>query len=80
MFNKDKKEKTLLQRVLDREEVDLTHYTMHEIKKLVHDLVELQTDKVRAEEVIKLLGVVDAATAKIREIILLLSDKLYRAA
>ena len=69
MFNKDKKEKTLLQRVLDREEVDLTHYTMHEIKNLVHDLVELQTDKVRAEEVIKLLGVVDAATAKIREII-----------
>lgn len=67
--DKKEKEKTLLQRVLEREEVDLTHYTMHEIEKLIRDLVELQADKVRAEEVIKLLGVVDAATAKIREIV-----------
>lgn len=67
--DKKEKEKPLLQRVLEREEVDLTHYTMHEIEKLIHDLVELQADKVRAEEVIKLLGVVDAATAKIREIV-----------
>lgn len=66
---KDKKEKPLLQRVLDREEVDLTHYTMHEIEQLVHDLVELQADKLRAEEITKLLGVVDAATAKIREVV-----------
>ncbi len=66
---KDKKEKPLLQRVLEREEVDLTHYTMHEIEQLVHDLVELQADKLRAEEITKLLGVVDAATAKIREVV-----------
>lgn len=66
---KDKKEKPLLQRVLDREEVDLTHYTMHEIEQLVRDLVELQADKLRAEEITKLLGVVDAATAKIREVV-----------
>lgn len=66
---KDKKEKPLLQRMLEREEVDLTHYTMHEIEQLVHDLVELQADKLRAEEITKLLGVVDAATAKIREVV-----------
>ena len=66
---KDKKEKPLLQRVIEREEVDLTHYTMHEIEQLVHDLVELQADKLRAEEITKLLGVVDAATAKIREVV-----------
>lgn len=66
---KDKKEKPLLQRVLEREEVDLTHYTMHEIEQLVHDLVELQADRLRAEEITKLLGVVDAATAKIREVV-----------
>lgn len=66
---KDKKEKPLIQRVLEREEVDLTHYTMHEIEQLVHDLVERQADKLRAEEITKLLGVVDAATAKIREVV-----------
>lgn len=69
MFKKEKEEPTLLQRVLQREKVDLAHYTMHEIEQLVSDLVDLQLDRVRAEEVTKLVGVIDAASAKIREIV-----------
>ena len=69
MFKKEKEEPTLLQRVLQREKVDLAHYTMHEIERLVSDLVDLQLDRVRAEEVTKLVGVIDAASAKIREIV-----------
>lgn len=68
MFKKEKEEPTLLQRVLQREKVDLAHYTMHEIEQLVSDLVDLH-DRVRAEEVTKLVGVIDAASAKIREIV-----------
>lgn len=34
-MSKEKKEKTLLQRVLDREKVEFAQYSMHEIEKLV---------------------------------------------
>jgi hypothetical protein len=68
-MSKEKKEKTLLQRVLDREKVEFAQYSMHEIEKLVYDLVELQLDKIRAEEVIKLLDVIGVASAKIREVV-----------
>lgn len=66
---KDKKEKTLIERVLAHEKVDFARHSMHEIEQLVADLVELQANKVRAEDVSKLVGVIDAATVKIREII-----------
>ncbi len=69
MLLRKEKEKSLLERVLAREEVDLNRFSMNEIKKVIDDLVELQVNRVRRDEILKLQEVIDKASAKIREIL-----------
>lgn len=69
MLLRKEKEKSLLERVLAKEEVDLNRFSMNEIKKVIDDLVELQVNRVRRDEILKLQEVIDKASAKIREIL-----------
>lgn len=66
---RQKKEKSLLERVIAREEVDLTQFSIQEIHKLVRDLVELQENRIRKDEILKLQGIVIKASEKIKEIL-----------
>ena len=64
-----KKEKSLLEKALAKEEVDLSRYTLTEIKDTLTKLVEAQESRIRKAEVVKLLDVVEKATEKIREVV-----------
>ncbi len=64
-----KKEKSLLEKALAKEEVDLSRYTLTEIKDTLTKLVEAQESRIRKVEVVKLLDVVAKATEKIREVV-----------
>ncbi len=64
-----KKEKSLLEKALAKEEVDLSRYTLTEIKDTLTKLVEAQEARIRKAEVVKLLDVVAKATEKIREVV-----------
>ena len=64
-----KKEKSLLEKALAKEEVDLSGYTLTEIKDTLTKLVEAQESRIRKAEVVKLLDVVAKATEKIREVV-----------
>jgi|GEM_PF-1343149 hypothetical protein len=64
-----KKEKSLLEKALAKEEVDLSRYTLTEIKDTLTKLVEAQESRIRKAEVVKLLDVVAKATEKIREVV-----------
>lgn len=64
-----KKEKPLLQRLLDKEDVDLSGFTLTEIKAVVNDLVELQENRIRKTEILKLQNIVIKASEKIKEIL-----------
>ena len=59
-----KKEKSLLEKALAKEEVDLSRYTLTEIKDTLTKLVEAQESRIRKAEVVKLLDVVAKATEK----------------
>ncbi len=64
-----KKEKSLLEKALAKEEVDLSRYTLTEIKDTLTKLDEAQESRIRKAEVVKLLDVVAKATEKIREVV-----------
>lgn len=64
-----KKEKSLLEKALAKEDVDLSRYTLTEIKDTLTKLVEAQESRIRKAEVVKLLDVVAKATEKIREVV-----------
>lgn len=64
-----KKEKTLLRRVLDKEEVEFEKISLAEIRQLINDLVELQENRIRKEEILKLQNIVIKASEKIKEIL-----------
>lgn len=66
-MSKKEEKKSLLQRVLDREEVDLKEYTITEIEKVIKDLVELRMDRIRTEEALRLLDAIAMAVDKVRE-------------
>lgn len=66
-MSKKEEKKSLLQRVLDREEVDLKEYTITEIEKVIKDLVELRMDRIRTEEALRLLDAIALAVDKVRE-------------
>ena len=66
---RQKKEKSLVERVLAKEEVDFNALAMHEIKQLVADLVELQENRIRKEEILKLQNIVIKASEKIKDIL-----------
>lgn len=64
-----KKEKPLLQRVLNKENVEFEQLSLQEIRKLINDLVELQENRIRKEEILKLQNIVIKASEKIKEIL-----------
>lgn len=64
-----KKERTLLDRVLDREEIDFTQFTMQEIKQVISDLVDMQHNRIRKVEILKLQDIVIKASEKIKDIL-----------
>lgn len=69
MSDKKKKDRSLFDRVLAREEVNLTEYTIKEIEEVIKQLVELRIDRVRSEEAIKLLDAIQVAVEKTRSIL-----------
>lgn len=66
-MSKKEEKKSLLQRMLDREEVDLKEYTITEIEKVIKELVELRLDRIRTEEALRLLDAIALAVDKVRE-------------
>lgn len=64
-----KKEKSLLEKVLAKEEIDYSKYSMHEIKTVIEELVKMQGARVHKAEIIKLQNVVITASEKIKEIL-----------
>lgn len=69
MSDKNKKSRSLFERVLAREEVNLTEYSIKEIEEVIKQLVELRIDRVRSEEAIKLLDAIQVAVEKTRSIL-----------
>ena len=61
--------KSLLTRVLEREEVNLTEYSIKEIEQVIKELVELRLDRVRTEEALRLLDAIALAVDKVREVL-----------
>lgn len=66
-MSKKEEKKSLLQRMLDREEVDLKEYSITEIEKVIKELVELRLDRIRTEEALRLLDAIALAVDKVRE-------------
>ncbi len=67
---KEKKEKkSLLTRVLEREEVNLTEYSIKEIEEVIKELVEMRLNRVRTDTALRLLDAVALAIDKSREIL-----------
>ncbi|MDE6264798.1 MAG: hypothetical protein K2M11_06590 [Paramuribaculum sp.] len=64
-----KKEKSLLEKALAKEEIDYSKYSMHEIKTVIEELVKMQSARVHKAEIIKLQNVVITASEKIKEIL-----------
>ena len=67
---KEKKEKkSLLTRVLERDEVNLTEYSIKEIEEVIKELVEMRLNRVRTDTALRLLDAVALAIDKSREIL-----------
>ncbi len=64
-----KKEKSLLEKALAKEEIDYSKYSMQEIKTVIEELVKMQGARVHKAEIIKLQNVVITASEKIKEIL-----------
>ncbi|MCI9607736.1 MAG: hypothetical protein HFJ94_06145 [Muribaculaceae bacterium] len=64
-----KKEKSLIDKALAKEEFDLSLYTLQEIKETMKQLVELQATRIRKTEILKLQEVVLRASEKIKELL-----------
>ena len=68
-MSKKEDKKSLLKRVLGREEVNLTEYSIKEIEQVIKELVELRLDRVRTEEALRLLDAIALAVDKVREVL-----------
>lgn len=64
-----KKEKSLLDRALAKEEINLAEYSLEEVKKVIEDLVELQLNKIHREEIIRLQDAMIMASEKVKKIL-----------
>lgn len=64
-----KEKRSLLDRIMAREEVNLTEFTIKEIEEVIKQLVELRVDRVRTDEALRLLDAVAIAVGKVREIL-----------
>ena len=58
--------KSLMKRILQREEVNLAEYSFKEIEEVIRELAEARIEKLRTEEAIRLLDAVGVAVEKIR--------------
>lgn len=59
----------MLERVLAREEVNFTEYTIKEIEQVIKELVELRLERVRSEEALRLLDAIALAVDKVRSVL-----------
>ena len=64
-----KKERPLIERGLDKEDLDYTQLSLQEIKTLIDDLVEMQRNRIRKAEILKLQDIVIKASEMIKEIL-----------
>lgn len=68
-MSKKESKKGLLERVLAREEVNFTEYTIKEIEQVIKELVELRLERVRSEEALRLLDAIALAVDKVRSVL-----------
>lgn len=68
-MSREKKEKTLMERIIAKEKVDLTRFTIKEIEEVIYELAQYKIDAIRREEIEKLNGVVLKAAGKIAELV-----------
>ena len=68
-MSKKESKKGLLERVLAREEVKFTEYTIKEIEQVIKELVELRLERVRSEEALRLLDAIALAVDKVRSVL-----------
>lgn len=68
-MSKKEEKKSLLERVLAREEVNLTEYTIREIEQVIKELVELRLERVRTDEALRLLDAIALAVNKVRSVL-----------
>lgn len=68
-MSKKNQKKPLLERVLEREEVNLTEYSIKEIEHVIKELVEMRLNRIRTEKALRLLEAVEIAVGKTREIL-----------
>ncbi|MCM1483755.1 MAG: hypothetical protein NC043_05430 [Muribaculaceae bacterium] len=68
-MSKKNQKKPLLERVLEREEVNLTEYSIKEIEHVIKELVEMRLNRIRTEKALRLLEAVQIAVGKTREIL-----------
>lgn len=64
-----KKERTLLERVLDREDVDFTRCTMLEIKQVINQLVDMNRNGIRKIEILKIQDLLNKANEQVESIL-----------
>lgn len=69
IMSKKESKKGLLERVLAREEVNFTEYTIKEIEQVIKELVELRLERVRSEEALRLLDAIALAVDKVRSVL-----------
>lgn len=68
-MSRNKKEKTLLERVLDREKVDLAKFTIKEIEQVIEQLVDYRLQSLKIKQVAKLNSVIIKAASKVNELL-----------
>lgn len=65
MSHKNEK-KSLMKRILEREEFNLAEYSFKEIEEVIRELAEARIQRLRTEEALRLLDAVGVAVEKIR--------------
>lgn len=68
MSHKNEK-KSLMKRILEREEFNLAEYSFKEIEEVIRELAEARIQRLRTEEALRLLDAVGIAVEKIRHLL-----------
>lgn len=68
MSHKNEK-KSLMKRILEREEFNLAEYSFKEIEEVIRELAEARIQRLRTEEALRLLDAVGVAVEKIRHLL-----------
>lgn len=64
-----KEKKSLMKRILEREEFNLAEYSFKEIEEVIRELAEARIQRLRTEEALRLLDAVGVAVEKIRHLL-----------